>query len=192
MDYFSPLTQHQLEALKRSPGMDSLQFPSCEKVWCNKRTSIHLWVKWIQTQNWTPNINAFLTRSLDIHQSGKHAWMSSTNLVLNYHCQQSKINVEFVWTSYKIYWHPENVWNFLSLQVIVAIVFGTSNIDQLLKWLMNDDLSHRGCWFQLQMNFYNKESMKDLMRPVECKMWASYIIKRNINVLVEFCYSPVW
>jgi hypothetical protein len=32
MDYFSPLTQHQLEALKRSLGMDSLQFPSCEKV----------------------------------------------------------------------------------------------------------------------------------------------------------------
>lgn len=35
------------------------------------------------------------------------------------------------------------------------------------------------------MKFYNNESMKDLMRPVKWKMWASYIIKHNINVLVE-------
>jgi hypothetical protein len=142
-------------------------------------------VKWIQTQNWTPHIKAFLPGSLDMHQSGKHAGMSSENLVFE--------NVIYIANKPKSF--GQAIRSTDTLKNVRKCSQLTTDCNYCLWYFqcwsfaeMIDQwwsLTHKGCWLQMQMKFYNNESMKDLTRPVKWKMWASYIIKHNINVLVE-------
>jgi hypothetical protein len=124
-----------------------------------------------------------------MHQSGKHAGMSSENLVFE--------NVIYIANKPKSMLNSSGqaIRSTDTLKNVRKCSQLTSDCNDCLWYFqcwstaeMIDQwwsLTHKGCWLQLQMKFYNNESMKDLTRPVKWKLWASYIIKHNINVLVE-------